>query len=139
MTTKSPKPKKRLPTDHFYVIRACQPNHTSHGNFEWPLVGRVEAPRFIRDGKCGNGLHGWFSLEYIGDEGSPNWFSSDLIGTYVWLIVKVPRYYRGRLNYQKIGHNKVKFGHGVVIDYFNREPLGAVRAFASLTKRTRQP
>lgn len=139
MTTKSPKPKKRLPTGHFYVMRACKPNRTSYGGFKWPLLGPVEAPCFIRDGNCGNGLHGWSSLKYIGGRGSPHWFSSTLIGIYVWLIVKVPRSHRGRLNYQKIDSDKVKFGYGVVINHFDRDPLGAVREFVSLTKGIKQP
>jgi hypothetical protein len=123
--------KKNPAAKFFYVIRACKEDGTSHVNFKWPSKGPVSAPRFVLNGRCGDGLHGWASLEHIG-RGAPYWFEDRNIATYHWLLVRVPFRYRGRINYQKLDPHKVKFKHGYVVQTDNFFPT--IRKFALLTK-----
>lgn len=48
-----------LPGDHVLVVRCCASDLTAHGGFKWPESGPVEAPDWIKNNECGNGLHGW--------------------------------------------------------------------------------
>ena len=43
------------------VLRVCREDFTSYGGFVWPsAVGTVvEAPDWLQNESCGNGLHGW--------------------------------------------------------------------------------
>jgi hypothetical protein len=57
---------------------------SSHSGFVWPQVGEIaEAPDWIANTECGNGLHGW--LYGHGDHGC----SSYLDSTSKWLVVEV--------------------------------------------------
>ena len=40
------------------VLRTCNADMTSYGGFRWPESGPVEAPDWIANDSCGNGLHG---------------------------------------------------------------------------------
>lgn len=130
----SPKKKKCLPS-FFYVIRACKPNGGSRFGFKWPDYGGVEAPDFVRNGKCGKGLHGWSSLADFGSS-PPSWYEDHNVSSYSWYIVRVPCFHRRKQNYQKLD-TKVKFGYGIVEGCGNI--VWAVRRFASLTKGRWQP
>ena len=66
------------------VLRNCKNDLTSFGGFQWKESGIVEAPDFIKNNECGNGLHGFLWGE--GDSELANWYSdSDA----KWLVVKV--------------------------------------------------
>lgn len=42
-----------------YILRSCNDDMTSHGGFQWPTAGPVQAPNWTPGlAKCGNGLHG---------------------------------------------------------------------------------
>lgn len=68
------------------VLRTCFSDMTSHGGFQWPseIGAIVEAPDWIENDQCGNGLHGWLFGQGDGDV-------SDSIGRpdAKWLIVEV--------------------------------------------------
>ncbi len=55
-------------------LRTCGKDMKSHGGFQWPESGRVEAPDWEPTGECGHGLHGWlwgsgaWSLKAGGDD-----------------------------------------------------------------------
>lgn len=90
MPTKKPakkapaKPKATTPTplETALVLRTCNADLTSHGEFRWPESGTVEAPDWQPTKECGNGLHGWLHGE--GDGILGNW-SPDA----KWLVVSV--------------------------------------------------
>ncbi len=66
------------------VLRTCSADMSSQNNFVWPQVGEIaEAPDWIANKECGNGLHGW--LFGHGDHSC----SSYLDGTARWLVVEV--------------------------------------------------
>ena len=48
----------RLRKNEILVLRTCSPDGKSHGGFQWPDKGTVEAPDWVDDDKCGHGLHG---------------------------------------------------------------------------------
>jgi hypothetical protein len=68
------------------ILRTCAADMKSHGGFQWPSeVGAVvEAPDWIANDKCGNGLHGWLF-------GQGDHSCSDSIGNKdaKWLVVEV--------------------------------------------------
>jgi hypothetical protein len=66
------------------VLRICRADMSSQNGFVWPQVGEIaEAPDWIANAECGNGLHGW--LYGHGDHGC----SSYLDSTSKWLVVEV--------------------------------------------------
>jgi len=64
------------------VLRTCNNDLTSYGGFQWKESGIVEAPDFIKNNECGNGLHGFLWGE--GDGDLANWMLDAK-----WLVVKV--------------------------------------------------
>jgi hypothetical protein len=94
------------------VLRTCGPDLKSHGGFQWHKKGKVFAPDWIDNDKCGNGLHGWLWGEGDGDMGNINPDAA-------WLVVRVAekdlRHGKGDL----IG--KCKFKAGIVIHCGNKE------------------
>jgi hypothetical protein len=57
--------------DPVLVLRTCDKDLKSHGGFQWPASGYVEAPDFKPTEHCGNGLHGLLDGE--GDWDLMNW------------------------------------------------------------------
>ena len=47
------------PEQHAYILRCCDKDLRSHGGFQWPGQGLVEAPNWNPKAECGQGLHGW--------------------------------------------------------------------------------
>jgi hypothetical protein len=97
-----------------YVLRVCSCDMTSHGGFQWPESGLVEAPDWDPTPKCGNGLHGWLHGEgdvsvAIGHEDPSS----------RWLIVAVDRD-----SVVDLG-GKVKFPRGEVIYCGSRDAVVA--------------
>ncbi len=70
-------------TDTALILRTCAPDLTSHGGFQWPDSGPVQAPDWDPTPDCGHGLHGLLWGE--GDGGLLNWDPDAR-----WLIVEVP-------------------------------------------------
>jgi len=64
------------------VLRTCKNDLTSYNGFKWKESGIVEAPDFIKNNECGNGLHGFLWGE--GDGDLANWMLDAK-----WLVVKV--------------------------------------------------
>ena len=83
VAAKATKP-QTAPTITFksYALRTCAADMTSHGGFQWPTEGRVEAPDWDPRPQCGNGLHGL--LMGKGDGSLCDW-SSDA----KWLVVGI--------------------------------------------------
>ena len=48
------------------ILRTCDSTLRSHGGFQWPKSGRVEAPDWKPTKSCGNGLHGFLRGEGYG-------------------------------------------------------------------------
>ena len=57
------------------ILRCCDADGKSYKGFQWTLtVGEtVEAPDWIPNAQCGNGLHGWPWGIAMGDGKCPNW------------------------------------------------------------------
>jgi len=64
------------------VLRTCKNDLTSYNGFKWKESGIVEAPDFMKNNECGNGLHGFLWGE--GDGILADWNSDAK-----WLVVKV--------------------------------------------------
>jgi hypothetical protein len=64
------------------VLRTCDKNMKSHGGFVWPKRGKVKAPDWDSQDKCGKGLHGL--LWGQGDGALLNW-EDDV----VWMVLVV--------------------------------------------------
>ena len=47
------------PEQHAYILRCCDKDLRSHGGFQWPGQGLVEASNWNPKAECGQGLHGW--------------------------------------------------------------------------------
>ena len=47
------------PEQHAYILRCCDKDLRSHGGFQWPGQGLVEASDWNPKAECGQGLHGW--------------------------------------------------------------------------------
>ena len=75
-TVPAPAVKTRL------VLRTCNAHLTSHGGFQWPANGFVQAPDFEATYKCGHGLHGL--LEGKGEGAYLDWNPEAH-----WLVVEV--------------------------------------------------
>jgi hypothetical protein len=65
------------------ILRTCDKNLRSHGGFQWPESGPVEAPDYRDSYTCGHGLHGLPWGE--GDGSLLNWSEEAK-----WLVVQVP-------------------------------------------------
>ena len=113
-----------MSTDTVLILRTCNPDLTSHGGFQWPESGHVEAPDWDPTPECGNGLHGCLWGE--GDGGLLNWNPDAR-----WLIVEAPADTIVDLQ------GKVKFPAGTVVHcgdrlsattYFLADPRAAGRA-----------
>jgi hypothetical protein len=85
------------------VLRTCNDDLTSYGQFKWPEKGQVKALDWDPTPECGHGLHGLLWGE--GNGYLLNW-SSDA----KWLVVKVDED-----KIVKIDEDKVKFPHGIVV------------------------
>jgi hypothetical protein len=85
-----------------YVLRGCDPDLKSKNGFQWPASGRVAAPDWDPEPKCGNGLHG-----FLRGEGDASLAPSD--DSARWLVVRV----RESECVDLIG--KVKFPKGDVV------------------------
>jgi hypothetical protein len=57
--------------DTVLVLRTCDANLRSYGNFQWPDSGPVEAPDWDPTPKCGGGLHGL--VDGLGDWSLLDW------------------------------------------------------------------
>ena len=64
------------------VLRTCAAQRRSHGGFQWPEKGPVEAPDWNSEPVCGGGLHGL--LWGVGDASLVSWQ-----GDALWLVVRV--------------------------------------------------
>jgi len=67
------------------ILRTCSADMKSHSDFQWPSeVGAVvEAPDWIANDECGNGLHGWLFGQ--GDHGCSGSVSNP---DAKWLVVE---------------------------------------------------
>jgi len=92
------------------VLRTCKNDLTSYGGFQWKESGIVEAPDFIKNNECGNGLHGFLWGE--GQGTLADWDSNSK-----WLVLKV--------NKEDIVYfecnDKVKFPKCIVVFCGNRK------------------
>ncbi len=66
------------------ILRTCRPDMTSHGGFIWPTEGKVTAPDWNPEPKCGGGLHGLLNGQ--GDPGLLDWSHAA-----VWIVAKPGR------------------------------------------------
>ena len=87
------------------VLRTCDADMTSHGGFEWPTEGHVEAPDWDPDPgrECGGGLHGL--LWGCGNAGLLSAFPGAR-----WLVVAVDP-----ADVADPARNKVRFRRGEVV------------------------
>ena len=84
------------------VLRTCRQDMSAYGGFKWPTEGPVEAPDWIANDQCGNGLHG--ALWGEGDGGIFNWDPDAK-----WLVVSADEKTIVDLK------GKVKFPRGTVV------------------------
>lgn len=79
-----PKKTTQERTSTILVLRTCREDMTSRNGFKWPDVGGVaEAPDWIENNECGNGLHGWLY-------GQGDYSTSDYLDESAkWLVVEV--------------------------------------------------
>src|ERR1700722_3076441 len=49
---------KKSTTETVKILHTCDKDLKSHGGFQWPASGLVEAPDFQPTPECGHGLHG---------------------------------------------------------------------------------
>ena len=49
----------KLKKNEVLILRTCNADMTSYGEFVWPELGYVEAPDWEPTETCGNGLHGF--------------------------------------------------------------------------------
>jgi hypothetical protein len=92
---------------HVYILRTCNVYMQSHGGFQWPTEGVVEAPDWNPAPKCGNGLHGFLWGE--GDAALADWSDSAK-----WIVAKV-----AATDIVDLG-GKVKFPRAEVVFVGNR-------------------
>ena len=72
----------KLKKDHILALRTCDKDLKAYGGFQWKDKGKVIAPDFAANDRCGQGLH---ALEWgIGDGSLLDW-SEDA----KWLVVEV--------------------------------------------------
>lgn len=90
------------------VLRTCDADRKSHGGFQWPESGPVEAPDWNPVAECGRGLHGLLWGE--GDGALVSWDSDA-----AWLVVEVD----AASIVDLVG--KVKFPRGIVVHCGTRE------------------
>ncbi|MFT4175967.1 MAG: hypothetical protein QM627_04870, partial [Luteolibacter sp.] len=89
-------------SDKVLVIRTCDVNLRSYGNFQWPESGPVKAPDWNPEPVCGGGLHG-----LLWGKGDYGLLSSDFLAK--WMVVEVEKD-----SVVDLG-DKVKFPEGNVI------------------------
>ncbi len=115
--------------DTTLILRTCNADLTSHGGFQWPDNGPVEAPDWDPTPDCGHGLHGLPWGE--GDGSLLNWAADAR-----WLVVEVPTDTMVDIE------GKVKFPAGTVIHcgdrlsattYLAADPRAAGRAITGGT------
>jgi hypothetical protein len=104
------------------VLRTCDKNLRSHGGFQWPKSGPVEAPDWSPEPKCGGGLHG-----LLWGAGNTSLTSSDADA--VWMVVEVDA-----ASIVDLG-GKIKFPRGVVVYCGDR--AGAVAYIVAVGGPTR--
>ena len=111
------------------ILRTCNPDLTSHGGFQWPDAGPVQAPDWDPTPECGNGLHGLPWGE--GDGSLLNWEPDAR-----WLVVDVPTDTLVDID------GKVKFPAGTVVHcgdrlsataYLAADPRAGLRAITGGT------
>ena len=100
------------------ILRTSNHNSTSHGGFQWPTEGHVEALDWDPIPECGKGLHGL--AHGRGDLFHLKWNDPKAL----WQVVEVEDASVVDLE------GKVKFPHGSVIYSGGRE--GALGIFAAL-------
>ncbi len=88
--------------DTVLILRTCNEDLTSWGDFQWPSSGPVEASDWIPIPECGYGLHGL-------EEGKGSGFLLDRTQNAKWLVVEVEK-----SEIVSLG-NKVKFPRGNVV------------------------
>lgn len=98
-----------------YVLRTCDAHGQSHGGFQWPESGPVEAPDWKPTPECGRGLHGLLHGE--GDSYLLNWAADAR-----WLVVEVEV-----ASIVDLG-GKVKYPKGVVV--YSGDQFHATREIA---------
>ena len=91
------------PENRALALRTCNADLTSHGGFQWPESGHVEAPDWNEKPACGGGLHG-----LLWGEGSGSYLSWEESAK--WLLVEVDP-----ALVVWIGGDKVKFPRGKVV------------------------
>ena len=106
-----------LPKDKVLVLRTTYKDNTSHNSFKWPTSGYVEAPDFVKNRNCGNGLHGW-----LWGEGYHTLSLHIFNSQPKWLVVEVNKTDIIDLD------GKVKFPYGNVIYCGNK--VGATELIA---------
>jgi hypothetical protein len=90
------------------ILRTCNSDGKSHGGFQWPKSGPVEAPDWDPKAVCGYGLHGF--LWGAGDGSLADW-SEDA----VWVVAEVEK--ASVVDLQ----GKVKFPRAEVVFYGPRD------------------
>ena len=88
------------PTEICFLLRTCDEDLKSRGDFQWPSSGLVSAPDWDPKPECGNGLHGLLSGEGDGSllskENTAKWMVIAAVKSEVVEIdrkVKVPKAY----------------------------------------------
>ena len=90
------------------VLRSVDKDGKAYNGFQWPKKGKVEAPDFDPEPRCGNGLHGWLRGEGDAESGGYVWGGEDF-ETRLWQVVEV-----NEKDIIQLG-GKVKFPRGAVV------------------------
>ena len=103
MSTRKVTSKKDVEEKTAIILRTCDKDLKSHGGFQWPEKGHVEAPDWDPTSRCGGGLHGLL-------EGEGDWDLLDWTPTAKALLVRVAQSSMVAFN------GKVKFSAGEVLE-----------------------
>ena len=103
MSTRKVTSKKDVEEKTAIILRTCDKDLKSHGGFQWPEKGHVEAPDWDPTSRCGGGLHGLL-------EGEGDWDLLDWTPTAKALLVRVAQ------SSMVAFDGKVKFSAGEVLE-----------------------
>ena len=103
MSTRKVTSKKDVAEKTAIILRTCDKDLKSHGGFQWPEKGHVEAPDWDPTPRCGGGLHGLL-------EGEGEWDLLDWTPTSKALLVRVAQ------SSMVAFDGKVKFSAGEVLE-----------------------